>query len=268
MLYEDVDFDEDLFEVITGGLKKGDEVVVSQYDLRGVRHFRIRAAAKSAKAVYDYELLPRYLFIGTALMTLGILVLLKRKLPDFFVRTFFWLWSVRRFQIREVGLKNLPTSGPVVLATNCQSLRSGLQLVSVTDRTTKVLLPAGYDRSIGVGILRRLAPRTTVIEMPAATAPHEAWERVRREAEAALAGGHLLAVNVDGAGVNGDLQAFLAQVRQDTAAPIVPVFCGPLDPAEATPRIRVVFGAGQARRGPGRPPRGDPQARRLGAPQR
>jgi hypothetical protein len=194
------------------------------------------------KSVYDYESLPRYLFIGAALMTLGILLLLTRKLPDFFTRTFIWLHSLRRYKIREVGMSHLPTSGPVVLATNCRSLESGLQLVSVTDRTTKVLLPGDYERGIGVGILRWLAPRTTVIEMPGPAAPPDAWERMRRQARDTLAGGHLLAIGVDVAGANGALEAFLAQVRRETAAPVVPVFCGALDPAEPTPRIRVVFG--------------------------
>jgi MFS family permease len=242
MRNEDIDFDDDLFEVLSGSLQIGDPVIVSRYDLHGVRHFRIRAASQSARRVYDYETLPCYLFLGAALMTTGILLLLNRKLPDFFVRTFFWLRSLGRFQIREVGLKHLPTSGPVVLATNCQSLESGLQLVSVTDRTTKVLLPAGYDRSIGIGILRTLAPRTTVIEMPDGAAPPENWDRVRNQAEDALAHGHLLAIAVDGTGRDADLQDFVVRVRRDTSAPVVPVFCGPLDPTEPTPRIRVVFG--------------------------
>jgi MFS family permease len=239
---EDIDFDDNLFEVLSGGLKQGDPVVVSQYNLRGVRHFRIRAEGQAPKKVYDYESLPRYLFIGAALMTLGILILLTRQLPDFFLRSLFWVWSLGRFQIREVGLKNLPTDGPVVLATNCHSLRSGLQLVSVTDRTTKVVLPAGYDRRIGVGILRRLAPRTTVLEMPPSDAPPERWDQVRGRAEAALAGGQVLAVCVDGAGLDGAVQELVAELGRGSRAPIVPVYCGVLDPADATPRVRVVFG--------------------------
>ena len=231
---------DDLLEVLTGGLQVGDRVVVSKYTLHGIEHFLIRAEGQPLKPVYDYELLPRYLFIGAALMTLGILALLTRTLPDFFIRSLFWLWSLGRFKTREVGLKNLPTTGPVVLVTNCRSLCSGLQLVSVTDRTTKVVLPAGYDRSIGVGILRTLAARNTVIEMPAPGALPAAWEHVRNLAMAALAAGHLLAVAVDGP--DDDVQAFLTQVGRDTVAPIVPVFCGVLDPVKSTPRVRVVFG--------------------------
>src|SRR5882724_2191849 len=139
-------------------------------------------------------------------------------------------------------MKHLPTRGAVVLATNCQSLESGLQLVSVTDRTTKVLLPARYDRGPGFGMLPALAARTTVIEMPASSAGPESWDRVRRQAVAALAGGHLLAIPVDGAGMDGKLEDFLAQVRRESDTPVVPVFCGPLDAIEATPRIRVCFG--------------------------
>ncbi len=235
-----IELGDDFLEVLTGGLTRGDEVVVSKYTLRGVDHYLVRAAGQPMRTVYDYELLPRYLFIGAAVMTLGILWLLTRKLPDFFTRTCFWLWSLGRFHIREVGLKHLPTNGPVVLPTNCTTLRCGLQLVSVTDRTTKVVLPAGYDRAIGVGILRALAPRTTVIEMPAAAAGPAAWDAVVREAEHALACGHLLAVAVESG--DGDVGAFIARVRRDTAAPVIPVFCGPLDPAERVPRVRVVFG--------------------------
>src|SRR5262249_30152154 len=54
---KDIDFDEDLFEQLSGGLKKGDRVLVSEYTVRGVQHFRIRAAGQAAKDVYDYEIL-------------------------------------------------------------------------------------------------------------------------------------------------------------------------------------------------------------------
>jgi hypothetical protein len=91
-------------------------------------------------------------------------------------------------------------------------------------------------------MLRSLAARTTVIEVPASTAGPESWDQVRRQAADTLAGGHLLAITVDGAGVDGELENFLAQVRRDSAAPIVPVFCGPVDAADATPRMRVCFG--------------------------
>jgi hypothetical protein len=169
-------------------------------------------------------------------------MLLTRSLPDFFLRALFWLRSLGRYQIRELGMKYVPTRGAVVLATNCQSLESGLHLVSVTDRTTMVLLPEGYDRGRGVGVLPALAARTTVIEMPASSAGPENWNRLCRQASDVLAGGHLLAIAVDSAGKNGELQDFLAQVCRESAAPVVPVFCGPIDPAEATPHVRVSFG--------------------------
>jgi len=53
-----------------------------------------------------------------ALMTLGILFLLCRKLPDFFVRMLFWLRGLGHFRVKAVGMQNLPMDGPVILATN------------------------------------------------------------------------------------------------------------------------------------------------------
>ena len=62
------------------------------------------------------------------------------------------------------------------------------------------------------------------IEMPEGAASAESWATVRRQAEEALASGHLLAVSIDGA--DGGLETFLAQVRQATAAPLVPALLG------------------------------------------
>ncbi|MCP6768712.1 hypothetical protein NL529_28115, partial [Klebsiella pneumoniae] len=73
-------------------------------------------------------------------MTVGILVLLCLKLPDFFVRTVFWLKSLGKSQVKAVGMQHLPVTGPVLMVTNCDSVESSLQLVAVTDRSTIVML--------------------------------------------------------------------------------------------------------------------------------
>src|SRR5439155_8743730 len=82
----DEPFGEDLFEIVFSGLEIGDEVIVSSYKLKGESsplHYRIRRADQPLKDVYDQEGLPSYLFIGAAMMVLGILCLLCRQLPDF-----------------------------------------------------------------------------------------------------------------------------------------------------------------------------------------
>jgi MFS family permease len=223
-------------------VKVGDEVVVTEYDLRGVRHFIVRGADQEPLEVFDYEVLPRFLFIIASVLALGILLLLWWKLPDFFVRTLFWLRSLGRYQIREVGLAHLPTSGPVMLATNCDDLVSSLQLVSVTDRTTKVILLTHGDGRDGNGLLLAMARRWNLIELPGVGASPEAHAGAIRRAEAALAHGHLLAVDVDGAEAEKEVESLLDDLRRDTAAPVVPVYCGNIDPTARTPKVRVVFG--------------------------
>ena len=59
----------------------------SKYTLRGADHYKVRPADQPLKPVYDEERLPRFLFIGAACMATGILILLCRQLPDFFVRS-------------------------------------------------------------------------------------------------------------------------------------------------------------------------------------
>lgn len=234
-----IDFDDNLFEVFGTSLKKGDRVIVSKYTLRNVNHYFLRPADQPLKPVYDNEGLPRFLFIGAALMTLGILVLLCRKLPDFFLRTLFWWQSLGKFKLKAVGMQHLPTNGPVLLATNCDTLHAGLQLVSVTDRSTTVVLveaPGGDD----VSLLRNLAQRTSVVLINGQDA--SVWQDAEKRARATLDQGDMLALGVDGQDASTARESFLRELHRHSGAPLVPVFCGPLDEGAAVPRVRVVFG--------------------------
>jgi len=158
-----IQFEDNFFDILSGSPQKGDKVVIATYDLRGVKHYLIRKDGQPLGKIYDNELLPRFLFLGAALMTIGILFLLWRKLPDFFVRSLFWFKSLGKFQLKAVGMAHLPTEGPVILATNCKDLESCLQMVSATDRTTKVVLVQD-PAMLGNGpFLRRLALRHNLI---------------------------------------------------------------------------------------------------------
>jgi MFS family permease len=238
-----VDFDDNFFDVLAGTLKVGDEVKVSRHEMRGVRHYLIRKADQPARKIYDNELLPRYLFFGAGLMTLGILVLLCRKLPDFFVRTLFWLRSIGKYRIRAVGMQNLPTEGPVILATNCKDLIECLQLVSATDRSTKVVLIEDGEAPHDGVVLRLLAERESLIVVHPAEGD-ASWQRAKRQALDTLRGGHLLAISLDHDEQSSAVAALVHQLHMETDAPLLPVFCGSLDDHQpgVTPRIRIVFG--------------------------
>ena len=236
---EVIDFDDNLFEVFSTSLKIGDQVIVSKYGLRNVTHFLLRPANQVLKPVYDNEGLPSFLFFGAAVMTLGILTALVRKLPDFFVRSLFWMRSLGRFRLKAVNMHHLPTSGPVILAANCDRLESSLQLVSATDRSTLFVLWENPERRERAPLLRALAQRTSLVEV--SKADHAAWMAAHGRAKKALHHGDLLAVTVDGH-ADDEVESLIADLRQGQAAPIIPVYCGPLDDS-AHPRVRVVFGA-------------------------
>src|SRR5258708_36139895 len=89
-------------------------------------------------------------------MAMGTLVLLCRQLPDFFVRSFLWLRSWGRYRLRVIGGNNMPSSGPVILATNCTQIESCLQVLSVTDRFTRFLLLENHEERPGL-FLRLIA---------------------------------------------------------------------------------------------------------------
>jgi len=238
-----VDFDENFFDALAGALKKGDDVIVARHDMRGVRHFLIRKSDQSLRKIHDNERLPTYLFFGAALMTLGILILLVRKLPDFFVRMLFWMRSLGKFRIKSVNMHNLPTEGPVILATNCKNLTDCLQLVSATDRSTKVVLIDNGGQTQEGPLLRMLARRTSLIIVRPGDG-EASWMNAKKEAIATLNGGHLLAVSLDHEEQAGAVAALVHQLHIETNAPLLPVFCGSLDEGAAgvSPRIRVVFG--------------------------
>ena len=232
-----IQFEDNFFDILSGSPQDGDRVIIASYDLRGVKHYLIRKEGQPLGKIYDNELLPRFLFIGAALMTIGILFLLWRKLPDFFVRSLFWFESLRKFRLKAVGMANLPTEGPVILATNCKDLESCLQLVSATDRTTKVVLVQDPAAIVDGVLLRRMALRENLIVVRPDEDVQNAWQ----EALATLKHGDLLALSLGCEQHAADLAALLHKLQDATKAPIVPAFCGPLD-ERAPPQVRVVFG--------------------------
>lgn len=239
-----IDTHDSLLDVLSGALQEGDEVVVSTYELRRRMHFLVRKADQPLSKIYDTGHLPSYLFLGAAFMTMGILMLLLQKLPDFFVRMLFWMRSLGRFQIKAVGMQNLPTEGPVILATNCRDMVECLQLVSATDRATKVLLFDNGEVTQDGPLLRLLARRASLIIVKSGTEGEASWLEAKRRALHTLQGGHLLAISLAHEEQKDAIGALVHQLREETGAPLLPVFCGSIDDhvPGITPRIRVVFG--------------------------
>jgi 1-acyl-sn-glycerol-3-phosphate acyltransferase len=228
----------------------GSDVIVSKYVLmRGgkeVDHYRLRQADKPQTAAHDDEQLPRYLFLGASAMTLGVLLLLCRQLPDFFVRSLLWLRSHGRYRLKVVGQSNLPSNGGVILATNCDHFHSCMQMLAATDRFTRfVLFEAEAEDEEWRPLLRFLAKRTGLVVLRPDTITTTSWEKALAKACKTLDSENLLGVTVDSTELRKETEEFVSELLRRRKAPVLPVFCdtsGP-DGAFTHPRrVRVVIG--------------------------
>jgi hypothetical protein len=134
-------------------------------------------------------------------------------------------------------MQHLPTRGPVILVCNTHTFNGSLQLVSATDRLTRVLLLEDSPPR-RAGLLRRLARRTSLFVLRPGQLSTEVLETARRIAQQTLADGHLLAVSIDGP----QIEALIVELQRSCDAPVVPVFVGALNDTERPARVRVVFG--------------------------
>jgi 1-acyl-sn-glycerol-3-phosphate acyltransferase len=233
--------------------QQGTEVVVGRYTLprqgHPVVYYLVQPASDPLEAVQNKEPLTRALFLGAALMTLGILVLLCRLLPDFFVRSLLWVRAQGRSRLKVIGLQNLPAEGPVLLATNCDRFKDCMQVVTATDRFTRfILIEDPADRE-PTPLLRYLARRTGLVALRPDTARPEDWDKALNRAVRALDEGKLVAVTADGSGPGHKKEEFLNKLRARAPVPVLPVYCGTLaaDPEGngrlfKLKRVRVVIG--------------------------
>jgi MFS family permease len=213
---------------VGGSLQAGSRVVVSTYKLRGVDHYKLRMEGRPLRDAYDEEQLPHYLFISASLMTLGILILLCRQLPDFFVRALLWLRSHGRYRLKVVGMQNLPTDGPVILATNCDRFETCMQVVAATDRFTRFVLLESDEDPSPPWFLRLLAKRTGLVALHHKGEKPEAWDKALAKAAKALGQGNLVGVTADGNRPAPEMIKLLGDLRALTPAPVLPVYCASL----------------------------------------
>jgi hypothetical protein len=120
----------------------GTEVRVSKYVLRGVPYYLIRPAAEEAVPVeHDMERLPRFLFIGAAVVTLITLLTLWWQMPDLVDRMRWLVRALARERLRVYGTHHVPTDGPTILVTNCRSSGECMQVLTSIDRTVRFITP-------------------------------------------------------------------------------------------------------------------------------
>ncbi len=224
-------------------------VIVSTYTIHGVVHYNVRPSNQPLGVVYNDEGVPRYLFLGTALMTLITLVLLCRQLPDFMVRSLLWLRTQGRHRLKVVGINNLPAEGPVILATNCDRFQECMQVIAATDRHTRfILLERADDEGPRRPLLRYLARRVGLVALRKANLSGAAWSDAQSRAAKTLKSGDVLALTVETGEMSSEAESFFNQISGRDRAILLPVYCGTSTPGDAgadgsiVRKTRVVLG--------------------------
>jgi len=184
------------------GETPGTDVVVAKYVLSrqggDVVYYQVQPADTPLDDFHDRERLPRYLFLAAGIMTLAILLLLCRQLPDFFVRALLWLRSHGRYHLKVIGVNNLPSEGPVILATNCDRFDDCMQVLAATDRYARFILVENSADEKHPPLLRFLAKQTGLIVLPGREKEPGAWDMALAESLKELGRGNMVGITVDG----------------------------------------------------------------------
>jgi acyl-[acyl-carrier-protein]-phospholipid O-acyltransferase/long-chain-fatty-acid--[acyl-carrier-protein] ligase len=190
--------------------------------------------------------IPRYLFLSTTFLTLVAIVLLRRMLPDFFLRTAIWIHAWGHNTLRTIGIESMPTGGPVVLLTNCDVFHAALDLIAGVDRYPRVVLVERPE--VERSWLRLFARRAGLISIPANHASRD-WDEALQAGRQALAAGEMAALTVNVPECASQIARLIDAWRAACPnAVMLPVFCtssGPVSgpgAAAQLPYPRVIFG--------------------------
>lgn len=137
---------------------EGDAVIVSEYTLKGTRYFYLRPANEDMPRLFDQEEVPRFLFLGAAVMMFVILTLLCLRLADFPLRSLIFLRSLGQPHLRVLGYQNLPTAVSIMV-TNTRNLEETMPIISGIVRPIHLILPASDGTNGSAGPQRYLAGR-------------------------------------------------------------------------------------------------------------
>jgi MFS family permease len=177
--------------------------------------------------------LTKILFLAASLMCAIMMFILGQQLPDFFVRTLLWLRSLSRYRLQVIGAHNLPSEGPVILATNCERTENCMQVLSATDRFIRFILPESSRADRLPPLLRYLTKRIHLAVFKPGRVNDALLQKTLAEAVEVLERGEMVGLPADTNGLLFEVDKFLHALRERIPAKVLPVYCGPN--AEALP---------------------------------
>jgi hypothetical protein len=192
--------------------------------------------------------IPRYLFVTASVLTVGMMFLLRRQLPDFFIRSLIWMRSFGRVRPDIVDLDHLPGAGPVVLVTSAATVDDSLHLAAAADRYVRLVVVEDREPAAhGERYLEDLAVRARVLRVRSQDGWTTDWERTTQEALATLRHDDAVAVNIGEAMEAGPAGQLVERLRQTPGVVLLPVQCSvaPSSDGRGLPgrRLRIVFGS-------------------------
>jgi hypothetical protein len=154
-------------------VQAGDPVVVSRYQLGDRTHYVIRPADAAAHESFDVRRLPRFLFLGAGLMTLGVLLVLWWRVRDLPSRAMTLLRSLTGIRYVPEGLVTVPGDGPVALLIESAPPSAVRAIRAAVDRYVSVFEPKTADPALvaeAEAVLRRGDVVAVLMEAPAGQA--------------------------------------------------------------------------------------------------
>jgi MFS family permease len=193
----------------------------------------------------DQLLIPRLLFLAASILTILALVMLVRRLPDFFLRSAIWLRAWGHNALRTVDIENMPLDGPVILATNCDSFPAALDLVAAVDRFPHVIVVESEHSPRRASFIRMLAERAGLVSLHGTSTPDE-WDRAEVLGVESLRRGEMVALTAVAPADPHQVARLLGAWNAAVPAILLPVHCtsaGNAPLAGAAPsKPRVIFG--------------------------
>lgn len=209
------------FYFVTGGIEWVQSLHITEHDVR-------RQPMMIDHYIHQLETqlrVPRVLFLTASVFTVAMMVLLGRMLPDIYMRTVLWLRSHGSYRLHVSGIANIPSSGPVVLATDGDRFEAAMHVISVLDRYTRFLLiESGPEDWKWRPLVRYLASRSGLVTLRA-DSPSIAWADAIRKGRETLLQGDIVAVTAIGERLTGEATELLRNLSRTPGALIVPIAC-------------------------------------------
>jgi hypothetical protein len=201
----------------------GKDVAVSRYKLRGTTYYHFRPVDTPPPVIYNNELVPRFLFLGAAALMLVVLILLRLRLPDFYLRSYIFLRAIARPIPRAAGAERVPFRD-AVLIMNCKRLQECFPVLAGVVRPLRLILPA-QKGTASAGFLLTFLARMGGTLFVRPNCSEAEWAEVTQLAERYIQKGYLVALS-SGLG-DEHLEGLLNHLQKSRPLPVVPVYCPP-----------------------------------------